>query len=316
MKKGGRKNIKKPGRGSNLNPCQQSDASQLGNPNELPHKSHYPALVDMMDTGQHTDLFDDQVGSYEYAGGSSLGTFVSGASCLSSTQTNSMTPSVNRNLFKVYMHSKSTAPQKSTGDNSCLQGEIPLSASALHPPVGAPISNNTSVINQVAVAMPQGPLAISHVATPPTSPLDEEQKKRIVSEAKSHLQQAVLCEIPFPSKLEMHAHATRALEASIDAVLPDRQRWQLDDIRSEKTTNSVISTANSMRLSFKNNARTLVRTMYNVLPDSGLGLTELSNIKARDQVKQRVCALLQDYSFLYEQMPTETNRDNSAIGRF
>ena len=57
-----------------------------------------------------------------------------------------------------------------------------------------------------------------------------------------------------------------------------------------------------MHLSFKNNARTLVRTMYNVLPDSGLGLTELSNIEARNQVKQRVCALLQDYSFLYEQV--------------
>ena len=92
-------NIKKPGRGSNLNPCQQSDASQLRNPDELPHKSHYPALVDMMDMGQHTDLFDDQVGSYEYAGGSSLGTFVSGVSCLSSTQMNSMTPSANRNVF-------------------------------------------------------------------------------------------------------------------------------------------------------------------------------------------------------------------------
>ena len=52
-----------------------------------------------MDTGQHTDLFDDQVGLYEYAGGSSLGTFMSGASCLSSTQTNSMTPSANRNVF-------------------------------------------------------------------------------------------------------------------------------------------------------------------------------------------------------------------------
>ena len=98
--------------------------------------------------------------------------------------------------------------------------EIPLSASVLHPPVGAPIPNNTSVINQVAVAMPQGPLAISHVATPPTSPLDEEQKKCIVSEVKSRLRQAVLCEIPFPSKLKMHAHATCALKASIDAVLP------------------------------------------------------------------------------------------------
>ena len=61
----------------------------------------------------------------------------------------------------------------------------------------------TSVMNQVAVVMPQGPLAISHVVTPPTSPLDEEQQKHIVSEAKSRLRQVVLCEIPFPSKLEM-----------------------------------------------------------------------------------------------------------------
>ena len=57
-----------------------------------------------------------------------------------------------------------------------------------------------------------------------------------------------------------------------------------------------------MRLSFKTNARTLVRTMYNIFPDSGPGLTELSNVEARDQVKQRVCTLLQDYSFLYEQV--------------
>ena len=106
------------------------------------------------------------------------------------------------------------------GQRDLRRREIPLSASTLHPPVGAPIPNNMSVVNQVAVAMPQGPLAISHVATPPTSPLDEEQKKHIVLEAKSHLQQAVLCEIPFPSKLKMHTHATRALEASIDTVLP------------------------------------------------------------------------------------------------
>ena len=105
-----------------------------------------------------------------------------------------------------------------TGQRDLRCREIPLSASALHPPVGAPIPNNTLVVNKVAVAMPQGPLAISHVATPPTSPLDEEQKKCIASEAKSRLRQAVLCEIPFPSKLEMHAHATRTLEASIDVL--------------------------------------------------------------------------------------------------
>ena len=52
-----------------------------------------------MDTGQYTDLFNDQVGSYSYAGGSSLGTYVSGASGLSSTQMDSMTPSTNYNVF-------------------------------------------------------------------------------------------------------------------------------------------------------------------------------------------------------------------------
>jgi len=94
-----------------------------------------------------------------------------------------------------------------------MPSSLPLS-------IGAPIPNVASVTNQVAVTMPQGPPAVSHmVVTPPTSPLDKEQQRLIVSEAKSRLRHFVLCEIPFPSTSEMHTHATRVLETSIDAVL-------------------------------------------------------------------------------------------------
>ena len=78
-----------------------------------------------------------------------------------------------------------------------------------------------SAINQVAILMPpQGPPVIDHmVVAPPTTPLNEEQHKQIVSDAKNRLRHMILCEIPFPSKLEMQTHATRALKASIDIVL-------------------------------------------------------------------------------------------------
>ena len=94
-----------------------------------------------------------------------------------------------------------------------MPSSLPLS-------IGAPIPNDASVTNQVAVTMPQGPPAVSHmVVTPPTSPLDKEQQRLIVSEVKSHLRHFVLCEIPFPSMSEMHTHATRVLKTSIDTVL-------------------------------------------------------------------------------------------------
>jgi len=88
--------------------------------------------------------------------------------------------------------------------------------------------------------------------------------------------------------------------------LTDRQRWQLDDIRGEKTINSVVSTANTMRSSFKNNARCLVRTMYNVFPGMS-ELVGLSETETRDQVKQKVSELLQDHSFLYDQVSDAMN---------
>ena len=52
----------------------------------------------MVDTGQCTDLLDD-TGSYGYAGGSSLVTFVPGTSGSSLTQTNSIMPSTNYNVI-------------------------------------------------------------------------------------------------------------------------------------------------------------------------------------------------------------------------
>ena len=54
----------------------------------------------MVDTGQCMDLLDD-AGSYGYAGGSSLVTFIPGTSGSSSTQTNSITPSMNYNVIPL-----------------------------------------------------------------------------------------------------------------------------------------------------------------------------------------------------------------------
>jgi len=99
-----------------------------------------------------------------------------------------------------------------TGQRDLQRRVMPLSTNLLPPPIAAPIPNATSVVNQVTTATPQ------IVATPLTS-LDKEQKNQIISEAKGHLRRVILCEAPFPSMVEMHTYATRALEASIDAVL-------------------------------------------------------------------------------------------------
>lgn len=107
-----------------------------------------------------------------------------------------------------------------TGQRDLRRRAIPPSTNLPHPPVGPSIPSDTSAINQVAIMLPQGPPVIDHmVVAPPTTPLNEEQHKRIVSDAKNRLQHMILCEIPFPSKLEMQTHATHALEASIDIVL-------------------------------------------------------------------------------------------------
>jgi len=65
--------------------------------------------------------------------------------------------------------------------------------------------------------------------------------------------------------------------------------------------NAVTSHANAMCSSFKNNARVLVRTLYGVLPQIS-DIMELNETEVRDQVKQKVQALLQGHSFLYEQV--------------
>ena len=87
----------------------------------------------------------------------------------------------------------------------------------------------------------------------------------------------------------------------IDTYWTDHQRWKLNVIRGEKTINSIISTANAMRSSFKNNARSLIRNMYGVLPEVS-AFTHLSDSEAREQVKEKVHTLLQDHSFLHEEV--------------
>ena len=85
--------IRKLGKGSDLNPCLHSNTSQLGIPSEFtqdPSQTAYPSLVD--DNDQVTMIFDD-VELYDHVGNSRVGSFVADTIRLSTTPIHSIDPS-------------------------------------------------------------------------------------------------------------------------------------------------------------------------------------------------------------------------------
>ena len=85
-------NIRKPGKGSDLNPCLHSSASQLSIPSEFtqdPFQTAYPSLVDGDD--QVMMIFDD-IQLYNYMGSSQVGSFVADTIHSSTTPIQSIDP--------------------------------------------------------------------------------------------------------------------------------------------------------------------------------------------------------------------------------
>ena len=100
------KSIRKPGKGSDLNPCLHSNASKLSIPSEFtqdPLQTTYPSLVD--DDDQATTIFDD-IELYDHMGSSQFGSFVANTIHLSTTPIQSIDP------FHSGIHSRSLQPDQ------------------------------------------------------------------------------------------------------------------------------------------------------------------------------------------------------------
>ena len=88
--------IRKPGKGSDLNPCHLSNASQLGIPSEFtqdPYQNAYPALAEDIQYNDQYPAFLDDAEAYNHVGGSNVGSYAADTLRSSTTPTHSIDPS-------------------------------------------------------------------------------------------------------------------------------------------------------------------------------------------------------------------------------
>ena len=74
-----KQDISKLGKGSDLNLCHLSNASQLGIPSEFmqdPYQNAYPALAENIQYNDQYSAFLDDAEAYDHVGGSNVGSFV------------------------------------------------------------------------------------------------------------------------------------------------------------------------------------------------------------------------------------------------
>ena len=90
-----KQDISKLGRGSDLNPCHLSNASQLGIPSEFtqdPYQNAYPALAENIQYNDQYSTFLDDAEVYDHVGDSNVGSFAADTLCSSTAPTHSVNP--------------------------------------------------------------------------------------------------------------------------------------------------------------------------------------------------------------------------------
>ncbi|KAI6146866.1 hypothetical protein BKA82DRAFT_10421 [Pisolithus tinctorius] len=311
----GHKDILKPGRGSQLNPCLLPNATQLGiqsefTQNPIPmytkHIQNYAGALHGTELCARAESINPTQPADPWCGPELHGYAVS-------MPTQSMVPA------NYGVQPRFQPPQSLTHPTP-----YPLEAirnvpafTALHSVEvehgqfmqGASDVEITGPPHERALQgtnLPPAELPTAEVVTqvgttlPARSAINATVRKQILADAKTHFRCEILTSSPFPSQGVSNDLARQSVDAAIHTHLGDSRYWIIDDIRGEKALSKIVSSGNVLRSSFKAAARLLVPVAYSLTP--GISSIPLQSANILVHYSQQATNLLDNYNFMYEQI--------------